>query len=180
VAEYEAIARAGVLTEDDNVELLEGWIVPKMTKHPPHDGTIDVLHYLLSKMLPKGWYPRVQNVVVTEDSEPEPDIAVVRGEPGDYRENHPQGSDVGLIIEVAESTVARDRRKARIYAQAGVPQYWIVNLDERQIETFAQPMGKAAKATYEARQVYRGANEVLSLTIDNSAVGTLLVRDILP
>src|SRR5437773_4443565 len=74
VAEYEAIARAGILDEDSNVELLEGWIVPKMIKHPPHDSTIDLLVFLLSKLLPDGWHSRSQNVVVTDDSEPEPDI----------------------------------------------------------------------------------------------------------
>jgi Uma2 family endonuclease len=180
VAEYEAIARAGILTEDDNVELLEGWIVPKMTKHPPHDGTIDLLLFLLAKALPVGWYPRGQNVVVTEDSEPEPDIAVVRGQPGNHRDRHPIGSDVGLIIEVADSTVTRDRRKARIYARAGVPHYWIVNLDQRQVETYSEPTRDGANAIYQTRHIFRGGDDSLTLTLDGATVGSLFVRDILP
>src|SRR5438046_1682334 len=74
VAEYEQIARAGILTEDDSVELLEGFIVEKMTKYPPHDGMIDLLVQLLQRQLPLTWYPRAQNVLVTSDSEPEPDV----------------------------------------------------------------------------------------------------------
>src|SRR5438034_526801 len=129
VAEYEELTRLGILTEYDTVELLEGWIVPKTPKYPPHDGTIDLLNVLLMRLLPLGWYPRVQNSVVTDDSVPEPDVVVVRGSPGDYRDRHPTGADIGLVIEVAESSVSRDRRKAKIYARAGIPHYWIVNLD---------------------------------------------------
>jgi Uma2 family endonuclease len=179
VAEYEAIARAGILTEDDNVELLEGWIVPKMTKHPPHDSTIDVINYLLGKLLPAGWYVRIQNCTVTSDSVPEPDLAVVRGKPGNYHERHPGGADVGLIVEVADSTVIRDRRKARIYARAGVPLYWIVNLEQRQIEIYSQPTAEGANAAYQSKQVCRDDSESIALTLDGTAVGTILVRDIL-
>ena len=85
VAEYNALYDAEFLTEDDKVELLDGWIVTKRTKHPPHDGTIDVIQYLLLSLLPSGWHLRIQGSVVTSDSVPEPDLAVVRGKPGDFR-----------------------------------------------------------------------------------------------
>ena len=75
VAEYERIGNTGILTEDDSVELLEGLIVEKMTKNPRHDATIDVLVQLLFRLLPAGWFPRVQNVLLTGDSAPEPDVA---------------------------------------------------------------------------------------------------------
>jgi Uma2 family endonuclease len=180
VAEYDQIARAGILTEDDNVELLEGWIVPKMTKYPPHDSTIDLVAYVLSQILPRGWFARVQNAVVTPDSEPEPDVAVVRGKPGDYRDRHPTGSDIGLIVEVADSTVRRDRRKANIYARAGVPHYWIVNLDEGQIEVYSQAAGKGKKVVYQSRQILLVRENVLTLVLDGKKVGKLRVGDILP
>jgi Uma2 family endonuclease len=179
VAEYEQISRLGIITEDDNVELLEGWIVPKMTKYPLHDGTIDLIQFLLSKLLPAGWFSRGQNVVVTADSEPEPDVAVVRGQPGDYRSRHPQGTDVALIIEVADSTVKRDRRKAKIYARAGIPHYWIVNLDERQIESYSQPTGEGNNAVYKLQQILRGNEEQLTFILDGAAVGTLRVGELL-
>ncbi len=180
VAEYEAIARAGILDEDSNVELLEGWIVPKMTKYPPHDSTIDLIVYLLNRQLPQGWYCRSQNVVVTADSEPEPDVAVVRGRPGDYCDRHPSGTDAGLIVEVADSTVARDRRKARIYARAGVPDYRIVNLDSRQIEVYSQPTGAGKRAVYQSRQIMRGMDDMAVLAIQGQDVGRLRVGDVLP
>lgn len=178
VAEYEAIARAGILTEDDNVELLEGWIVPKMTKHPPHDSTIDLVNYLLGKLLPLGWYTRVQNCAVTADSVPEPDVVVVRGKPGDYHDRHPGGSDVGLIVEVSDSTVSRDRRKARIYSRAGVPHYWIVNLDQRQVEVYSQPALEGKAMTYKSRNVLRD-DDFLTLILDGQSIGTVLVRDVI-
>lgn len=179
VAEYEELMRLGFLDEDSNVELLEGWIVPKMPKHPPHDGTIDLIVFLIQQLLSKGWFPRGQNVVITDDSAPEPDIAVVRGQPGDYRKKHPRGADVGLIVEVADSTVRRDRRKAGIYARAGVPHYWIVNLDDGQIEVFSEPRGKGAKRAYQATEVLSGGAK-LAVVLDGKAVGTLRVKDILP
>ena len=144
VAEYERIGRAGILTEDDSVELLEGVIVEKMTKYPPHDGTIDILAELLWRLLPMGWFPRVQNVFVTSDSEPEPDLVVTRGRPQKLQ-RHPVAADVALIIEVADSSIHRDRRKRKIYARAGVTQYWIFDLNAGQIEMYAEPDAAAAE-----------------------------------
>lgn len=145
VAEYEQIGRAGILTEDDSVELLEGLIVQKMTKYPPHDGTIDILAELLWRLLPLGWFPRVQNVFVTEDSEPEPDLVITRGRPQHYLKRHPIAADVALIIEVAESSIHRDRRKRKIYARSGVKQYWIFDLNTGHIEMFTEPDTAAAE-----------------------------------
>src|SRR5688572_17032238 len=136
VAEYEQMGRAGILTEDDSVELLEGVIVEKMTKYPPHDGMIDLLVQLLQRQLPLDWYPRAQNVLLTSDSAPEPDIVVTRGEPRHYMQRHPTAADVALVIEVADSSLLRDRRKRKIYARAGVAQYWIIDLNSSHIEMF--------------------------------------------
>ena len=177
VAEYEELGRLGILTEDDNVELLEGLIVPKMTKHPPHDSTIDLLNYFLTKLLPLNWFVRIQNCIATSDSIPEPDLAVVRGRPGDHRETHPTGADVGLIVEVADSTVARDRAKAAIYARAGIPHYWIVNLDQKQIEIFAEPTSRGKASTYDFRAVHRG-DELVALMLDGKRIGEIRASEI--
>jgi Uma2 family endonuclease len=151
VAEYEQIGRAGILSEDDSVELLEGLIVPKMTKHPPHDGMIDLLAQLLGRQLPLDWYPRVQNVLLTSDSAPEPDLVVTQGQPRQYMQRHPTAADAALVIEVADSSLLRDRRKRKIYARAGIGQYWIIDLNSNQIEIFAEP--NAASSEYERKQV---------------------------
>jgi Uma2 family endonuclease len=135
---------------------------------------------LLNRLLPAGWYPRLQNVVVTADSEPEPDVTVVRGTPGDYSDRHPTGADTGLIIEVADSTVYRDRRKARIFARAGVPHYWIVNLDDRQIEIYSQPSGKGKRTVYQSRQILLNMDDVAAVVLDGKETGQLRVADLLP
>ena len=89
VEEYERLGETGVLCEDDSVELLEGLIVKKTTKNPLHDATIDILTRLFGRLLPSGWFLRVQNVLRTSDSEPEPDVVVTRGEPAAFRRRHP-------------------------------------------------------------------------------------------
>jgi Uma2 family endonuclease len=177
VAEYEELTRIGFLSEDDKVELLEGWIVPKMPKHPPHDGTIDLLLFLLTQILPEGWYPRVQNSVVTADSVPEPDLVVVRGRPGDFRDRHPTGAEIGLVIEVADTTVTRDRAKAAIYARAAVPQYWIVNLQDLQVEVYSQLVGGGSDLDYSSPQLVKG-DQALSVVLGGETVGTITARQI--
>src|SRR5690348_10222063 len=90
VDEYFRMVDAEILTDEDKVELLEGIIVVKMTKNPPHDGMIDLLMALLWRSLPLGWYPRCQHAFITTDSVPEPDIAVIRGQPQEYMKRHPR------------------------------------------------------------------------------------------
>src|SRR5436309_12209250 len=79
VARYQRMIEHGILTPDDKVELLENYVVLKMPKNPPHDGTIDLVKAALPACLPSGWLLRVQQTVVLSDSQPEPDVAVVRG-----------------------------------------------------------------------------------------------------
>ena len=79
VEEYQRLVEAGILTESDRVELLEGWIVPKLTRKPPHDCAIELVAAALQALLPPGWRLRIQSAVETADSQPEPDVAVVYG-----------------------------------------------------------------------------------------------------
>src|SRR4051794_25327868 len=89
VAEYHWMIDVGIVTEEPPVELLEGWIVPRMTRKPPHDGTIDVLEGALAPYLPPGWFLRTQRAITTGDSEPEPDKVAVRGDRRTYLQRHP-------------------------------------------------------------------------------------------
>ena len=121
---------SGVLHENHRVELLEGWIVAKMPHNPPHDGMIDIL-VGGTPMLPDAGFPRIQSAITTADSEPEPDIAIVRGPRKRYIEKHPGGSDVGFIVEIADSSLQHDRSfKASLYGRAGIGTYWIVNIPD--------------------------------------------------
>src|SRR5215471_9004653 len=89
VAEYHKLIEIGVLTEDDNLELIEGYLVLKMPRNPPHDGTIDLVQESLRRRLPVGWMLRVQEAITLSDSEPEPDGSVVRGNARSYLSRHP-------------------------------------------------------------------------------------------
>jgi Uma2 family endonuclease len=140
VAQYHRMIAAGVLTEYDRVELLEGWIVDKMPQHPAHAGTISILLAKLQAKLPRGWFVRVQSPITLNESEPEPDLAVVRGSEETYLSAHPTPEDIAIVIEVADSTPEHDRSvKGRTYARARLPVYWIVNLVELKVEVYSQP-----------------------------------------
>ena len=152
VAQYHAMIDGGVLTDDDPVELLEGILVFKMPKKPRHRLVVRLLTTLLDARLPAGWHFQAQEPVTLEDGEPEPDGAIVRGEPGEYAERHPRPADVAVVIEVADTTLERDRGiKLRSYARAGIPIYWIVDLVSGTVERHADPDSAAVSPTYRRR-----------------------------
>src|SRR5580700_1132726 len=103
VAEYHRLTEMGILTEDDNLELLNGYLVHKMARNPPHDGTVQRVRKRLEKVLPAGWEIRVQSAVTLSESEPEPDVAAVRTDVGEYMKRHPNRADIGLLVEVSDS-----------------------------------------------------------------------------
>jgi Uma2 family endonuclease len=180
VDEYHHMIETGIITENDPVELLEGWIVPKMGRNPPHDVAIELTMDALRSRLPEGWRIRVQSAVTTDDSEPEPDLAVVRGNPRDHLKRHPGPQDVAVMVEVADSSLAHDRRdKGRAYAKAGLAVYWIVNLVDCQVEVYTEPSGPALTPSYRRRQDY-SINDAVPLMIDGQTLGPMPVRDLLP
>jgi len=179
VDEYHRMVRAGVLNENDRVELLEGWIVAKMPHHPSHDATIDQTAEVLRGQLPAGWRIRIQSAITTDDSEPEPDLAIVLGPASRYADKHPGPQDIALVMEVADSSLAYDRdAKARLYARAQIAVYWIVNLVDMQVEVYSDPSGPAANPGYRQHQTYR-TGAVLPLVIGSQNVGSIAVRDLL-
>ncbi len=180
VDEYHRMGEVGVLTEDDRVELLEGWIVPKMNRSARHDGCLHQTLAVLNTRLPSGWHLRIQAAITSSDSEPEPDLAIVIGEPRKYLVRHPSPNDVALAVEVADSSLAQDRVvKARLYARAGIPSYWIINLIESQIEVLSDPTGPDPAPSYRQQTVYRDGESV-PLVIGGSSIGAIAVRDLLP
>lgn len=179
VASYQRMIAAGALTSEDKVELLENYVVLKMPHNPPHDSTIQRMLRPLMKALPGGWDLRVQSAISLSDSEPEPDFAIVRGSSADYESRHPLAVDVGLVIEVADSSLARDRHdKGRIYANAAIRNYWIVNLSDRQIEVYRQPSPAEASAEYGTRQFYH-VGEAVPLVLDGDTVAMVPVAELL-
>jgi Uma2 family endonuclease len=180
VEDYHTMLRTGVLQDGDPVELLEGWLVAKMTKHPPHTTSTQLLRDLLARLLPTGYYVNDQEPITTGDSEPEPDVSVIRGERRQYLQRHPGPRDVALLVEVADTTLARDRGiKKRIYARAGIANYWILNLTERKLEVYTGPSGPAQSPDYAQQQDYGPSDEV-RLFLDGREIARLPVRELLP
>ena len=132
---YHELGRLGML--DKSVELLDGVIVSKMSKSPLHVTTLDLLDDLIRAALRPGLRLRHESPLTTDSSEPEPDLAVVEGGPRDFSKQHP--TTALLVIEVAISTVEIDRRKAIIYARAGVGEYWLVEPEARRVTSFRRP-----------------------------------------
>ena len=149
--QYQELIRLGLFTppEDHRVELLFGEIVPKKggdpmsPTNPPHEDAVDELTGWSTEVLPpRAARVRVQNSIGIPGlrSQPEPDLAWVV--PRNYNRARPQPEDVFLLIEVSDSTLAKDRgRKSRLYARAGIRDYWIVNIDERCVEVRRDPEG---------------------------------------
>jgi Uma2 family endonuclease len=138
-AEYERLVEAGAF-ESERVELLEGLLVEMRPQRASHASAIEVLTELLYSARHPDQKVRVQlPLALGDESEPEPDLCVVPA--GDHRERHP--SEALLVIEVAESSLVKDRRKATLYARAGVPEYWLVDVVNQRVEVRTQPEGDA-------------------------------------
>lgn len=180
VAQYHDMIRNHTLSPDDKVELLHGYLVNKMPQGTSHSAVIEALDEDLHRAAPTGWRVRVQLPITLSDSEPEPDFAVVRGARGAFAQRHPGGADFGIVIEVADSSLLHDRReKSEVYAEAGIPVYWVVNVVDRQIEVYTDPQPAATPPAYAARTDYPHGGTV-PVVLDGVAVATLAVADLIP
>lgn len=154
--EYYRMAEAGILAPDERVELIEGQIVRMPPQTPPHAAMVGVACEALAAVLCPGSHLRGRlPLTLGPYSEPEPDVAVVRGAPRDYVQAHP--STALLVVEVADTTLEFDRgRKGGLYARGGIPEYWIVNLPDRTLEVYRDPGPLADRpADYGYRSIRR-------------------------
>jgi len=181
VAEYHRLIELGILTEDDNLELLDGYLVHKMSRNPPHDAAIQKGTKRWLRVLPAGWDLRVQSAITLNDkNEPEPDFAIVRGDETTYLTRHPVAADIGLVVEVSDTTLQGDRDdKGSIYAGAGIAYYWIVNLNDRHIEAYSSPSGPVAAPRFMQRADY-GRGQSVPLTLPGAPPLAIGVDDLLP
>ncbi len=180
VARYQKMIEAGILTSDDKVELLENYVVLKMPRNPLHDSALQGMLRPMLRPLPPSWDIRIQSAITLIDSQPEPDFAIVRGSAVDYQNRHPGPADIGLLIEVADSSLLRDQRdKTRIYARGGIAFYWVVKSVDMRIEVYTQPSGPTAVPAYGSFQVYQ-PGDAIPLVLDGVTVGTIPVADLLP
>lgn len=181
VEQYHQMIERGILKSGAPVELIEGLLVTKMTINPPHDYATQTLRDILFGMAPSGWFVNSQGPLTTEESEPEPDVAIVRGRRRDYAAagRHAGPADMGLVVEVSDASLAFDRStKRRVYARNRVPRYWIVNLVDRRVEVYTDPSGPGDDPAYRQQQDHGPGDEVPVL-LDGQEVGRVRVSDLL-
>jgi Uma2 family endonuclease len=165
---------AGVLNEDEPLELLEGDLVVVSPQSPIHSSLTVRLRKILEDAYGASFHVRDHSPVqASPNSLPEPDLAVVRGSPEEYLQALPQARHVPLVVDVSVSTRTVDRNKARVYAAAGYPVYWIVDVESRRLETRSGP---TPDAQYVVTQLVDEDGSVLL----PETRATVLVRSLLP
>ena len=174
--QYEAMVDAGVFTKRDRFQLINGLLVAKVSKSPPHVLTAKNVRDELQRLIPSGWDFRLADPVrLPPGSEPEPDVSMARGDKRDYATRHPGPADLALVVEVAESSLAEDRKLASVYGAAGIPVYWIVNLKARQVEVYTL----MRRGGYGKPRIFK-AGQSVPVMIAGVNVGQIAVADILP
>jgi Uma2 family endonuclease len=172
--EFEQMGRAGIFHPDARLELLEGEIYQMSPIGSRHAACVKRLNALLGRLFAGKLIVGTQDPIRLNDlSEPQPDICLLRWQDDFYNAAHPTPADVLLVIEVADSTVETDRSyKVPLYARAGIPEVWLVNLPEERVELFAGPAGGA----YQINRDFKRGEEVQSYGVADLRVG---VTDVL-
>lgn len=150
VSEYEDMIKFGILAKQDRVELIRGEIVDKMTIGDNHAACVNRLTRLFSRTVADHAIVSIQNPIRLADSRPEPDVALLKPRDDYYASSGPRAEDVRLIVEVADTSLEYDREvKGALYAEAGIPEYWIVHLEGKSLLVFRQPQ---PDGSYQHRQ----------------------------
>ncbi len=141
VDDYHRMVAAGILSENSRVELVKGQIVDMAPIGAPHLNMVIRLTRILSAILEDRGLLSVQNPIrLDHGSEPQPDVAVLKPRPEEYETQTPHAADTLLVIEIAETSLNEDRDvKAPLYAESGIPEYWIINIVDRLVEVYRQP-----------------------------------------
>jgi Uma2 family endonuclease len=158
VSEFHQMAQAGILTEEDRIELIDGELIEMPPIGSRHASVVDELNYRLTRVIPDALRVRIQNPLRLGDTnEPQPDVALVRARPDRYSGDHPGPEDVLLVIEVGDTTADYDRQvKMPLYARAGIQEAWLVDLTTGHIECYRRPAPQGYAEVTRA-----GADEVL-------------------
>jgi Uma2 family endonuclease len=172
--EYERRVNEGYFQPGDRVELVDGVLYEMSPQKGYHASGVSLVDYALRPFCPAGCHIRIQMpLALGFDSEPEPDVAVVPGGPGEYGPDHP--TTAVLVVEVADSRLPHDRkRKASLYARTGIPEYWLLNLVKRRLEVYRHPKDGA----YTTRLVLHAGDSVSPLSRPEASipVASLLPR----
>ncbi|MBR8827237.1 MAG: Uma2 family endonuclease [Gomphosphaeria aponina SAG 52.96 = DSM 107014] len=160
IKDYYKMAESGILTESDRVELIRGEIVEMSPISPKHAACVIRLNAILSEKLRKRALRSIQNPIQLDDtSEPQPDVVLLKNPIDTYRKRLPQPADIFLIIEVADTSVKYDREvKIPLYAEANIPEVWLVDVNNNCVEMYRQPTANG----YQNMQKFTG-EESLSI-----------------
>ena len=179
VEQYESLIASGFFAERDDVHLIDGYVVNRMAESPLHGAVCEAIRMAMGAILlaVAGWHTRSEKGVriPSQTSIPRPDLAVVRGDWRDYLAHYPDVADVAMVAEVSISSLGEDRAMAAIYAAGCIPVYWIVDVDDGQVEVYSDP-GPSGYRSHEVLAPGHG----LRVVIDGVAVGQIPVADILP
>jgi Uma2 family endonuclease len=179
VAKYLAMCEAGILTPEDRVELLNGRLVTKMSINPPHHFVTNTLADWFRDTLPKTLTCYCPSSLPVSSSVPEPDLIVVQGPKSRYKGRHPHQGDIFVVVEVSDTSLDVDLgEKLEVYAAAKIPEYWVVDIPNRQIHVFTQPKG-GKKPGYKSCVVY-GEKDTVPVVLAGENVGELKVSEVLP
>jgi Uma2 family endonuclease len=157
VEEYHQMGAAGILQPDERVELIEGVIYRMSPKGTLHSTSVEIARDYFTKKLKGNVHVRTQDpITLSKHSEPEPDVALVQPPFRRYRHHHPSPAEIFLLVEVADTTLNRDRRKGKTYARAGIVQYCIIDLKNETIEEYSDPTadGYRKKVIHQAGDIF--------------------------
>ncbi|MGB0560393.1 MAG: Uma2 family endonuclease [Spirulinaceae cyanobacterium] len=180
VGQYHQMIATGILTADDRVELLDGLLTLQMPKKPSHRLVTKLLRTLLESLTPPDWYTDSQEPITLANSEPEPDVMLVKGNPRDYSDRHPSGAELGLVVEIADATLKRDQTlKKQLYAEAKIPCYWLINLPERSLTIYTEPMTQEGQSDYQKSETIAEMG-VISVMVAGQEWGAIELSEVLP
>jgi Uma2 family endonuclease len=188
VEQYHQMLTTGILREGDPIELIDGVLVRKdradcgrdsMTTGSNHAVIVTLVQLALRKVEAFGFHLRSQlPVTLGNTQEPEPDVALIRGKPLDYRDQHPGPPDIAAVVEVSDSSLSFDRTtKQRVYANAAIADYWIINLVDSQIEVYQEPDSREGKYRMQTNFLH---GQSVTLTLGPAMVIDIPVNEILP
>ena len=175
VTDISQMVKVGILPEESGWELINGEIIHHMTVGSKHAGTVNKVNLILNRSVADKYIVAVQNPIrIDADNEPEPDISVLKMREDFYAESHPEPVDILLVIEVSVSTVDFDREiKRKLYAQAGIGEYWLIDVEKGLIESYTKPKN----GEYFEKKIYERDKSIRSKQVGNLELN---VSEIIP
>lgn len=177
--QFQRMIDADVFPRESRVELWDGMVYEKMAKNRPHAIAANKFAAALIPATPRGWHVAIEDSVgVGPGRVPLPDIMLVRGAPDDFSDRNPEARDIGLLIELADSSVRFDTGpKLAGYARAGVPHYWVANLPAGVIQAYRDPV--PSEGRYASVETWIRSQSI-PLVLHDVEVGRIAVDDLLP